>query len=79
MLKFLQKHAEIEALLIHISGLFFQEKMETEDNPYTPFSPTSPTSVYGTTKLNGEKHLQIAFDCSGVKNWIIRTGWLYDN
>ena len=67
--------------LIHISTdyVFSGEDGGTEDNPYTPFSPTSPTSVYGNTKLNGEKHLQIAFDSSGIKNWIIRTGWLYDN
>ena len=67
--------------LIHISTdyVFSGEDGGTENSPYTPSSPTSPASVYGTTKLDGENELQNAFKSSGVKNWIIRTGWLYDN
>ena len=41
--------------------------------PYTPDMPTCPNSVYGTTKLNGEKAAQAA--CPNTM--IIRTAWLY--
>lgn len=41
--------------------------------PYTEEAPTCPNSVYGTTKLDGEKAVVAA-----CKNYmIIRTAWLY--
>lgn len=41
--------------------------------PYDETRPTSPTSVYGNTKLAGEK----ALEESGCDYIIIRTAWLY--
>lgn len=41
--------------------------------PYTEDAPTCPNSVYGTTKLDGEK--AVAAVCK--KYMIIRTAWLY--
>ena len=45
----------------------------TNHIPYTEDAPTCPNSVYGSTKLNGEKAVVAA-----CKNYmIIRTAWLY--
>ena len=45
----------------------------TNHIPYTEDSPTCPNSVYGSTKLDGEKAVVAA-----CKNYmIIRTAWLY--
>lgn len=45
----------------------------TSHIPYTEEAPTCPNSVYGTTKLEGEKAVVAA-----CKNYmIIRTAWLY--
>ena len=41
--------------------------------PYTEDEPTCPNSVYGSTKLDGEKAAQQA--CS--RTMIVRTAWLY--
>ena len=45
----------------------------TNHTPYTENEPTCPNSVYGTTKLGGEKAAQQA--CS--RTMIVRTAWLY--
>ena len=45
----------------------------TNHTPYTEDEPTCPNSVYGSTKLDGEKAAQQA--CS--KTMIVRTAWLY--
>lgn len=45
----------------------------TNHTPYTENEPTCPNSVYGSTKLDGEKAAQQA--CS--KTMIVRTAWLY--
>lgn len=45
----------------------------TNYTPYTENEPTCPNSVYGTTKLGGEKAAQQA--CS--RTMIVRTAWLY--
>ena len=45
----------------------------TNHTPYTENEPTCPNSVYGTTKLDGEKAAQQA--CS--RTMIVRTAWLY--
>ena len=45
----------------------------TNHTPYTPDEPTCPNSVYGSTKLNGERAAMQA--CS--QTMIIRTAWLY--
>lgn len=43
--------------------------------PYSEEDPPRPVSVYGNTKLEGEK----SFAQSGVKGMIIRTSWLYSS
>lgn len=45
----------------------------TNHTPYTEEEPTCPNSVYGSTKLEGEKAAQQA--CS--RTMIVRTAWLY--
>lgn len=45
----------------------------TNHTPYTEDDPTCPNSVYGSTKLDGEKAAQQA--CS--RTMIVRTAWLY--
>jgi dTDP-4-dehydrorhamnose reductase len=45
----------------------------TNHTPYTEDEPTCPNSVYGSTKLDGEKAVQQA--CS--RTMIVRTAWLY--
>jgi dTDP-4-dehydrorhamnose reductase len=45
----------------------------TNHTPYTEDEPTCPNSVYGSTKLEGEKAAQLA--CS--RTMIVRTAWLY--
>ncbi len=45
----------------------------TNHTPYTPDEPTCPNSVYGSTKLDGERAAMQA--CS--QTMIIRTAWLY--
>lgn len=44
------------------------------DTPYTPESPTNPLSVYGRSKLEGERAL-LNLDPPGLL--IIRTAWLF--
>ena len=63
--------AEFDTTLIHISTDFvFDGKKGT---PYTEMDQANPQSVYGHTKLDGEKEIE--------KHWhkhiIIRTSWLY--
>lgn len=57
--------------MIHISTDYVFDG--TGHIPYTEDAPTCPNSVYGTTKLDGEKAVVAA-----CKNYmIIRTAWLY--
>lgn len=58
-------------LLIHISTDYVFDG--TGEEPYTEKSRTCPTSVYGKTKLAGER----AVRKSGCCYIIIRTAWLY--
>ncbi|MFL9845204.1 dTDP-4-dehydrorhamnose reductase [Flavobacterium rhizosphaerae] len=57
--------------LLHISTDFVFDG--TKNRPYTEEDTTNPTSVYGTTKLEGEKEIQQLTD----KYYIIRTSWVY--
>ncbi|MDL2251221.1 dTDP-4-dehydrorhamnose reductase [Odoribacter sp. OttesenSCG-928-J03] len=60
-----------DCLLVHISTDYVFDGMAEE--PYTEKSKTNPQSVYGHTKLAGEK----AILSSGCLEIIIRTSWLY--
>lgn len=63
--------AQTGATLIHIStDYLFDGKQST---PYTEQDTPHPLSVYGESKLRGEK----AIAQSGCKALIIRTAWLY--
>lgn len=62
---------EFGAKLIHISTDFVFDG--TQKTPYTEDDRTNPKSVYGQTKLDGEKAIQIIFD----DYFIIRTSWVY--
>ena len=63
--------ADIGARLIHISTDFVFDG--TAHMPYMPDAPTNPLSVYGATKLAGERAVAIA----GGNALTIRTAWVY--
>lgn len=62
---------EHEACLIHISTDFVFDGHKTV--PYNELDETNPLSVYGETKLKGEKEIIRKLK----KFFIIRTSWLY--
>ncbi|TDD78206.1 dTDP-4-dehydrorhamnose reductase [Flavobacterium caseinilyticum] len=62
---------EIGAKLIHISTDFIFDG--NQKTPYTEDDRTNPKSVYGQTKLDGEKAIQSIFE----RYFIIRTSWVY--
>jgi len=59
------------AMLVQISTDYVFDGTATR--PYNEDDPTNPTSVYGRTKLEGERQ---AARCS--RHLIARTSWLYD-
>jgi dTDP-4-dehydrorhamnose reductase len=61
------------ARLIHISTDFVFDG--TASSPYRPDAVTNPVSVYGRTKLAGEK--AVAEELPG-RSVIVRTAWVYD-
>ena len=60
-----------QIVLVHISTDFVFNGMAFK--PYTEQNQTDPISVYGQTKLDGEKEIQRILD----NYYIIRTSWLY--
>ena len=60
-----------EIFLLHVSTDYVFDG--TAHTPYTEEVATSPDSVYGSTKLDGELHVQNECD----DYLIIRTSWLY--
>ncbi|RAR49715.1 dTDP-4-dehydrorhamnose reductase [Flavobacterium lacus] len=62
---------EFDSILLHISTDFVFDG--TKDSPYSEEDIPNPTSVYGQTKLDGEKAIQETWD----KHFIIRTSWVY--
>jgi dTDP-4-dehydrorhamnose reductase len=61
----------LNAPLIHISTDYVFEG--TKGSPYQPSDPTCPMSVYGASKLQGEKGIQENCD----RHYILRTAWVY--
>lgn len=62
---------EVDALLIHISTDYVFDGRTS--HPYREDDSTNPLSVYGKTKLDGEK----AVAASGCHHVVVRTQWLY--
>jgi dTDP-4-dehydrorhamnose reductase len=60
--------------LIHISTDYVFDG--TNYKPYTEDDATSPQSVYGKTKLDGERAIQ---EISPANSIIIRTSWVYSS
>lgn len=62
---------KLDSWLIHISTDYVFDG--SSNTPYKENDPTNPACVYGSTKLKGEKSIQL-IDC---KYLIIRTGWIF--
>lgn len=63
--------AQNHVKLIHISTDFVFDGSKNE--PYIEDDATEPINIYGQTKLNGEREIQLNSD----QYFIIRTSWLY--
>lgn len=63
--------AKLAAVLIHVSTDYVFDG--SNDAPYVETDATNPQSIYGLTKLNGEK--AIAKNCG--KHIILRTAWVF--
>ncbi|MEQ1556456.1 MAG: dTDP-4-dehydrorhamnose reductase, partial [Gallionella sp.] len=61
----------INALLVHYSTDYVYDG--SGDKPWLESDASAPLSVYGATKLEGEKLIQQA----GCKHLIFRTSWVY--
>lgn len=59
--------------LVHISTDFVYDGMKS--NPYQESDEVAPLSIYGMSKLAGERAIQ----ASGCRYTIIRTSWLYSS
>jgi dTDP-4-dehydrorhamnose reductase len=70
--------AQIGTPLLHISTDYVFDGVAPRDaqgneRPYVERDPTGPRSVYGSTKLEGEREVLAA----SAKHTIVRTAWLY--
>lgn len=70
--------AAIDAPLLHISTDYVFDgtppfAADGRPRPYVESDPTGPRSVYGTTKLEGERQVLAA----SAEHTVVRTAWLY--
>ncbi len=70
--------ARIGAALLHLSTDYVFDGLAPADadgrpRPYVESDPTGPRSVYGTTKLEGERQVLAA----SPRHTVVRTAWLY--
>ena len=70
--------AELEIPLLHISTDYVFDGVAPRDaegrpRPYVESDPTDPCSVYGQTKLEGERAVLAA----SPRHTVVRTAWLY--
>ncbi len=65
--------AEFNCVLIHISTDFVFDGHQ--NHPYNESDQTNPQSVYGSSKLEGEKRVALATS----RYFIIRTSWVYSD
>ncbi|MBI2817100.1 MAG: dTDP-4-dehydrorhamnose reductase [Acidobacteria bacterium] len=63
----------VGARLYHISTDYVFDG--TKRSPYNEDDPVNPVSIYGQSKLEGEK--QVLGNGSGSRHLILRTSWLY--
>lgn len=70
-LVFAEEAAKLNALLVHYSTDYVFDGNKT--SPYVEADETNPLSVYGTSKLAGEKAIQSV----GAAHLIFRTSWVY--
>lgn len=63
--------AEVGVPLVHVSTDYVFDG--TAQRPYEPDDPVGPRSVYGSTKLAGERAVLAASDAA----WVVRTAWVY--
>ncbi|WP_334107034.1 dTDP-4-dehydrorhamnose reductase [Methylobacillus sp.] len=68
---FAEEAAKLNALLVHYSTDYVFDG--TKATPYVETDETNPLSVYGTSKLAGEKAIQAA----DTPHLIFRTSWVY--
>ena len=70
-----QAAAAAGAWLVHVSTDYVFDGSKTT-GPYVESDPTNPRSIYGSTKLLGERAIQIAAPDSHT---IVRSSWLFGN